>query len=91
MIGDISGASAAVCDRYGRACNLIIWQIGSQSHPVMIEFGVSDILQLCHEQTFRACFTKSEFSCGADTIARRAVHNRENSARCKIFVILIRQ
>jgi hypothetical protein len=83
------GASAAVCDL--RPCNLLIWQIGSQSHPVMIEFGVSDILQLCHEQTFRACSTNSEFSCGVDTIARPAVHNRENSARCKIFVILIRQ
>ena len=57
----------------------------------MIEFGVSDILQRCHEQTFRACSTKSEFSCGVDTIARQAVHNRENSARCQIFVILIRQ
>ena len=57
----------------------------------MIEFGVSDILQLCHEQTFQACSPKSEFSSGVDTIARRAVHNRENSARCQIFVILIRQ
>ena len=43
----------------------------------MIEFGVSDILQLCHEQTFRACFTKSEFSCGVDTIARPSEQRRE--------------
>jgi hypothetical protein len=43
----------------------------------MIEFGVSDILQLCREQTFRACSTKSEFSCGVDTIARPIAQSPE--------------
>ena len=59
----------------------IIWQIGSQSHPVMIEFGVSEILQLCHEQTFRVCSTNSKFSCGVDTIARPAVHQVDHRTR----------